>query len=1055
MSAWDYLRGKVASPEELEEARKLLEGSGVRLTEKNSFWKGEMILRGFVQDGLRREMVMLRIRDGEPDSSTCTCGQHLGGLCRHGAALFVYEREAEEKERMAPRTVFLHSTSSSMRRLLTLFREESASGGRDGKTWRLGVRLKQQKQSLSLLFFLEERDGTSTLLTDLRLFLKTLEEGGLFRQRPLEPFLLTENSFREESSELLRFLRLFYEVGRREGGEMILPSYEARKERELFLTETTADAFFRLPSLRSIDAETDGGRKRLFLKEGLMPLSLQIQEEEDASLRISSSSNLRFFDGRERAVLLASDGIYLLNKREYRREVALLKEILRDGSSSSLRVSAKDRPLFFHEIYHKTAPELHWEKKEGLRIPPPLRPAFRLDWTEERRLRIEPVFRYGQEEIPEEERDKGREEGICSLLRSLGFHEEGGGYEKRVDTSSLARFLEDELPLLQEEGEVWRSEEASRLRIRQKSPLTLSVRRRGGILELLPSVTGLTDEEMRETLRAYRQKKQWVRLRDQSLLRLQDIRFGEFVTLEKDLGAAREGELLLTMPAYRVYDIEERLKQKEGIEFVRDEGFRNLLNRLMHPVVLSASDCPDAMRPYQKEGVAWLKTLADFGFGGILADDMGLGKSLQMITLLHLLRDPDSLQMIVCPSSLIYHWKSEFSRFFPDIRVISMTGSKEERQRKRKENKGVVWVTSYELLKRDYDEFSGYDYSVLVADEAQAIKNPRTRNSQTLKGLKASLRFAMTGTPVENRLAELWSIFDFLMPGLLFSQKRFHEDFVVPIERDGSEEAVQRLRSITRPFLLRRMKKDVLSELPERTEETIRLELSEEELRVYKAYALALYKKVESLDEDKLTEARFHILAGLTRLRRICLDPGLVFENYKGPSSKTRLAMELIQSALDGGHRLLVFSQFTSMLHRLEAELKKEDIPYFILTGETTKEERRDRTEAFQRGEAGVFLISLKAGGTGLNLTAADIVLHLDPWWNRSLENQASDRVYRIGQEKEVTVCRLIAANTIEERMESLQGEKQLLADALLEGRDLLPTIEEWKYLLEGDAYGS
>ena len=463
------------------------------------------------------------------------------------------------------------------------------------------------------------------------------------------------------------------------------------------------------------------------------------------------------------------------------------------------------------------------------------------------------------------------------------------------------------------------------------------------------------------------------------------------------------------------------------------------------------------LRGYQKTGYRWLKTLDVNGFGGILADDMGLGKTIQIIALLQAeaQEHPESQSLIICPASLVYNWENELKRFAPGLTVQTVTGTAPEREEilRIAVQTGMettqaalktavirhpqILITSYDLLKRDITCYEPFQFRFQVIDEAQYIKNPLTQSAKSVKLIKAQTRCALTGTPIENRLAELWSIFDYLMPGFLFTYSHFRRQFEAPIVKDGDTYALESLRRLTGPFVLRRLKKDVLKDLPDKLETVVYSMAEDEQKQLYTAHALALKEELEQMSGDTYGSERIQVLAELTRLRQICCDPSLCFDRYKGGSAKLDTCMELITGGIAGGHKILLFSQFTSMLELIGARLKKEGITFHELTGATPKEKRTRMAGAFQTDDTPVFLISLKAGGTGLNLTAADVVIHYDPWWNVAAQNQATDRAHRIGQEKQVSVFKLIMKDTVEENILKLQEQKQDLADQIISGEQV------------------
>ena len=348
-----------------------------------------------------------------------------------------------------------------------------------------------------------------------------------------------------------------------------------------------------------------------------------------------------------------------------------------------------------------------------------------------------------------------------------------------------------------------------------------------------------------------------------------------------------------------------------------------------------------------------------------------------------------------------------------------------------------VLITSYDLLKRDIKRYENLTFHCEVIDEAQYIKNFNTQAAKAVKEIRASFKLALTGTPIENRLSELWSIFDYLMPGFLYSYKRFREELEIPIVQNKDQIAIKRLQKMITPFVLRRLKKDVLTDLPDKLEENVYARLEGEQQKIYDANVKKIQLMLEKQSDEEFKSSRIQLLADLTRLRQICCDPSLVYENYKAGSAKVEMCMELVQNAISGGHKILLFSQFTSMLEILQERMEKEKISFYTLTGATSKENRAKMVDAFNRDDTSVFCISLKAGGIGLNLTSADIVIHFDPWWNIAVQNQATDRAHRIGQEKVVSVYKLIVKGTIEENITKIQEKKKELADQILSGEGI------------------
>ena len=383
----------------------------------------------------------------------------------------------------------------------------------------------------------------------------------------------------------------------------------------------------------------------------------------------------------------------------------------------------------------------------------------------------------------------------------------------------------------------------------------------------------------------------------------------------------------------------------------------------------------------------------------------------------------------------MFNWGEEFARFAPELKVTLVTGGQDARKELLEEWKDSdVLVTSYDLLRRDIALYEEKEFRYQVIDEAQYIKNHATAASKAVKVIKSRTRYALTGTPIENRLSELWSIFDYLMPGFLYGYDVFRREIESPVVKHQDEEAMERLKKMVSPFILRRVKEDVLKDLPEKLEETRYVRFESGQQKLYDAQVLKLRESIESGGQEEFNKNRFRILAEITKLRQICCDPALCFENYDKGAAKAEACIDLVRSAIEGGHRILLFSQFTSMLDILKRELDSAEISYYVITGSTPKQERLELVKKFNKGDTPLFLISLKAGGVGLNLTGADVVIHYDPWWNVAAQNQATDRAHRIGQTKKVTVYKLIAKNTIEEKIQKLQETKKNLADQVIGG---------------------
>ncbi len=522
----------------------------------------------------------------------------------------------------------------------------------------------------------------------------------------------------------------------------------------------------------------------------------------------------------------------------------------------------------------------------------------------------------------------------------------------------------------------------------------------------------------------------YIRVKDDDYVRISDDLRRYLDSINRVASVSRGKVKVSSFNAVQLEGMEE-----SGVQFDADEAFTSLIRRIGESQEVKCrvpKNIQADLRSYQKEGYEWMTRLAHWGAGALLADDMGLGKTLQTITLL-LSRASQGAQLVVVPTSLILNWQSEIERFAPGLSVVILNRQGADREKMLSEAKAYdIVITTYGLLVTEEDNLTSRLWTTVVLDEAHAIKNKETKMSKAAMELHADFRVLLTGTPLQNHVSEMWNLMQFANPGLLGTFQQFSDRFLLPIERDHDKETQKVLRRIISPFILRRTKTDVLNELPEKTEITIKVDLSDEEMAFY-----------EHIREEALTNladsssTAMQALAEITRLRQAACNTRLVNAKVALPSSKMESFMALVQNLHDNHHRALVFSQFTSHLALVRERLDAEGVEYLYLDGSTSAKERIRLVEEFQHGEMPLFLISLKAGGLGLNLTAADYVIHLDPWWNPAIEEQASDRAYRIGQKKPVTVYRLIAAGTIEEKIIDLHAVKRNMADALLEGGDV------------------
>ena len=606
-------------------------------------------------------------------------------------------------------------------------------------------------------------------------------------------------------------------------------------------------------------------------------------------------------------------------------------------------------------------------------------------------------------------------------------------------------FLTDGINALLELCEVQVTDRFKKLQIHNSFKVSVGVSVKSNLMDLSIHSDDLSDEELLDILMSYRAKKRYYRLKNGDFIDFDDNDTVEQLsymmeTMRIPLKQFVSGKMEL--PAYRALYLDKMLEQTEGVYADRDQHFKRLIKEFK-AVEDSDFEIPPTLkkvlRKYQKIGYRWLRTLDQYGFGGILADEMGLGKTLQVIAVLlaHHNEHPGEqhTSLIVCPASLVYNWDEELRRFAPELKRLLIVGTKAERN-ELIENCGEadVVVTSYDLLKRDIDCYEGRQFRFEVIDEAQMIKNQNTAAAKAVKLIKSTTKFALTGTPIENRLSELWSIFDYLMQGFLFDYQSFKQNMETPIVKRQDEEVKNQLQRMVAPFILRRKKQAVLKDLPEKLEEIRYAGMSSKQRKLYDGQVVKLKQLLKRQSDDDFNKNRIQVLAELTRIRQICCDPSLLYEDYNGESAKKESLMELIDGVIEGEHKALIFSQFTSMFDLIEKELNAREIAYYKITGSTPKEKRVELVKAFNKDTVPVFLISLKAGGTGLNLTGADVVIHYDPWWNVAVQNQATDRAHRIGQTKVVTVYKLIMKDTIEEKIIEMQQTKQKLAEDILGG---------------------
>lgn len=856
--------------------------------------------------------------------------------------------------------------------------------------------------------------------------------------------------FDEPSREIISLLTDQFLSGRTMGGGSYYSDpFEAAlfiqswQKGAITLTGSAFDRLFDLLLTRNEPIQIAGESKASLFPAVQDPeVSLSVTKQKDyASMRVSvgSSDGWSFF-GSAQSLYACGDGMLLRCSQSFREQVYPL---LRSGPGR-LRLALGDLPVFCSCVL----PEI----QEAVSIRDPSRlleeylpdecvPCFYFDINGDT-LTLQLDYRYGDvafhcfEQPKQPIKRDVRAEQAALFAAEQSFTRRERAFVLEGDSDTIYDFLTGGMDAFYELGEVFVTDRLRDKRIQPAQPVVgLSVS--NGMLTLEFSTGGFPPEELEALYQSLLKRRRYHRLRDGRYLSL-DGSAPETMAEMAHMLQLSPKELAkgsVQLPAFRALYLDGLLSGSENVLVRRNQQFREMI-RNFKSVPEGDYALPegleDVLRPYQRVGFQWLKALESYGFGGILADEMGLGKTLQVIAFLASL-DParrDGPSLVVCPASLILNWADELDRFAPSLQYGLIMGAASERAKQIAGGGDLdLWITSYELLRQDVEQYAARKFTCCILDEAQHIKNQSTLASKAVKRIDCRQRFVLTGTPIENRLSELWNLFDFLMPGYLFSHGGFVEKLEKPAVKSGDENAMEQLRKMVQPFLLRRMKKDVLKELPPKIEYVRRISLSEEERKVYYASSAAVRQSLEGGDKGKLA-----VLAALTQLRQICCAPDLCFENYEGPSSKLDACMELCAGMVENGHQILLFSQFTTMLDRIRERLEAQHITCFTLQGSTPKEKRAQLVKSFNAGGASVFLISLKAGGTGLNLTAADVVIHYDPWWNHAAQEQATDRAHRIGQQSSVQVYKLIAKDTIEEKILDLQSKKAALMDAIIDG---------------------
>jgi len=816
--------------------------------------------------------------------------------------------------------------------------------------------------------------------------------------------------------------------------------YAGNNEREIALTNAQAAALMRLCM------ESEGSflfdRTVYHCEDRNPPLTLTVRQTEGGA--VLNFPTMTQICAEPSAVYLLDDTAFFCTEEFQKKVSPFLHGIGATVSSSSSAVekflSEKDFSRFASYVLPTVKPFITVDEGD-LDFTPflPQTPEFQfyLSGTDRQTILLLSKVGYGEAVFPlevtgNEYRNVQAEKEVLDTVALYFPHTVTAELREASTEDEIYCILTTGLDRLRELGTVYTDESLHSLRFADTPATSVGVALHGDLIDIQVESDGYSPSEINAILDAYRLRKKYYRLKSGEFLSLTEGGLSVIAELASGIDLHFDKKGKSQTPAFRASYINSILDNDDaGVDVRRNAAFKSQIMALKNyrdeeyeiPSTLQAR-----LRGYQKSGYRWLCSLSSCSLGGILADDMGLGKTVQILA--YFLHTGGSF-LVVCPASLIYNWESECKRFAPSIPCHVVRGTEAERKLALTHTEGLT-ITSYDQLRRDIALYQDKQFDCCVLDEAQYIRNAGTKAARSVKQIHALHRFALTGTPIENRLSDLWSIFDFLMPGYLFKYQEFKTRIEQPMV-DGEDSAKRRLSLMSSPFILRRKKADVLKELPDKQETVVYVEMTDKQRELYDAQEQALKLTLQKASDAEYLHQKIAYLAALTRLRQICCTPELYLENYDGGSGKVDACIELLIDGAESGHRTLVFSQFTGMLELLIARATEAGLHWLYLSGKNTSEQRRDMVEKFQSGEYPVFFISLKAGGTGLNLTAADRVLHFDPWWNIAAEEQATDRTHRIGQKNKVFITKLVCKNTVEERILDLQNRKRALSDMVMD----------------------
>ena len=879
-------------------------------------------------------------------------------------------------------------------------------------------------------------------------------------------FVHTPDMFAKEDRKLLDFILKYAEIIKYANESSTGYDYYTKRlgEDSILISNTGLDELFDVLENRTIVFENQYSTDEVHVVPSEPEINFNLEELNLKEYKITTNLDIysyTIYNGRKYTYLLIGNNFYKCSKK-YRNTVIKLLEIFRKNFTKEIIIPKSQLSSFFSIVEPNIKNTLKIDEEQYKKIkkyiPPELYAKLYLDYSSQNYILADIRFIYDDvtinplENVPHPEllsRNTIKESKLLDMFVKSGFMlDQKNNRLVLANEDKIYEFLTNDINSYMKNFEVLATDNFKEKEIKSTANISLGVRIENNLLDIDFSNLNFDPAELQDIMKKYKLKKKYHRLKNGSFINLEDndtIKFIDSITEDIDVDYSAIKDNTLKLPMYRALYLDKILEKNSFIHVTKDDNYKRLIQDIDVKQLESNFEVPvnlhANLRQYQKVGVQWLEMLDYYGLGGILADDMGLGKTVQLLCVIcsYLEKHKNNSKpiLVVCPSSLCLNWQNEIEKFTSNVSSIVIHGTLEEREKSIKNIPEYnVAITSYELLKRDLEEYQKYNYEFkyIIADEAQYIKNNNTQNAKAIKSIAAETRFALTGTPIENSLSELWSIFDFIMPGYLFGYRKFKELYETPIVRDNDENAIQKLKKLIEPFILRRIKGEVLTELPDKMITVLNSQMLEQQQEIYLSYLSQARKNaMEEIKENGIEKSQIKILALLTRLRQICCHPGLFIENYKGGSGKLNQCIEIVKDAIQSGHKILLFSGYTAMFEIIEKELKKEEIEYLKLTGQTKVSDRINLVDEFNNNpDKKLFLISLKAGGTGLNLIGADMVIHYDPWWNLSAENQATDRTYRIGQKRNVQVYKLITKNSIEEKIYDLQKRKEALIDNMI-----------------------